>query len=63
MDRGDSLTEEQARQRVQSQMPATERLRRSQVIINSDQTKPETAANVAVLYAGMCTAAAAAAEC
>ena len=49
----DSLTEEKARQRVQWQMPEIERLRRSQVIINSDQTKAETAASVAVLYAGL----------
>jgi putative flippase GtrA len=34
-------------------MPEIERLRRSQVIINSDQTKAETAASVAVLYAGL----------
>ena len=48
-----SLTEEQAQQRVQSQMPAAERLSRSHVIINSDQPKAATAADVAAMYAAL----------
>jgi phosphopantetheine adenylyltransferase/dephospho-CoA kinase len=48
-----SLSEEQAQQRLQSQMPATERLSRSHVIINSDHPKAETAASVAVLYSAL----------
>ncbi len=48
-----SLTEEQALQRVQSQMPAAQRLSRSHVIINSDQPKADTAAVVDVVYAAL----------
>jgi predicted metal-dependent HD superfamily phosphohydrolase len=48
-----SLTEEQAQQRLQSQMPAAERLSRSHVIINSDQPKAATAADVAAMYAAL----------
>lgn len=48
-----SLTEEQAQQRLQSQMPATERLSRSQVIINSDQSKEDVSASVAVVHAAL----------
>jgi phosphopantetheine adenylyltransferase/dephospho-CoA kinase len=48
-----SLTEEQAQQRVQSQMPAAERLSRSHVVINSDQPKAATAEGVAAVYAAL----------
>jgi len=48
-----SLTEEQALQRVQSQMPSGERLSRSHLIINSDQPKVETAANVAAIHTAL----------
>lgn len=48
-----SLTEEQAQQRIQSQMPARERLSRSQVIINSDQSKEDVSANAAAVYAAL----------
>jgi dephospho-CoA kinase len=45
-----SLSEQQAEQRVRSQMTAAERLSRSHLIINSDQPKAKTAADVAAIY-------------
>ena len=48
-----SLSEEQAMQRVQSQMPPAERLNRSHVIINSDMSQADVAATVAEVHAAL----------
>ena len=48
-----SLVEEQALQRVQSQMSSAERLSRSHLIINSDQPIAQTAVSIAATYADL----------